>query len=113
MRNRHPTFDPATDGHLGDILGAYREHLTSTDGRWLQSLWPMVKKALEFAIRTWDPDEDGALSSAQWNTLDGDLGGSTTWIGSLYLSALGACERMAVMHGAPAFAERCKRIRKS
>jgi uncharacterized protein (DUF608 family) len=111
LPHRHPSFDPATDGHLGDILGAYREHLTSTDGKWLDALWPKVKKAMEFAIKTWDPDEDGTLSGSQWNTLDGDLGGSTTWLGSLYLSALAACERMASAHGDGAFSDRCKKIR--
>lgn len=113
LPHRHPSFDPATDGHLGDILGAYREHLTSADGAWLAALWPKVKKAMEYAIKTWDPDEDGALSGAQWNTLDGDLGGSTTWIGSLYLSALAACEKMGAMHGDPVFVERCAKIRKA
>jgi hypothetical protein len=49
---------------------------------------------MDYSISTWDHDEDGALAGAQANTLDCELGGSTTWIGSLYLAALAASEKM-------------------
>jgi len=111
LPHRLPSYPPAADGLLGDILGAYREHLCSSDGTWLAGLWPRVQKAMEFAIRTWDPDEDGTLSGAQWNTLDGALGGSTTWIGSLYLAALSASERMATLQGDARSAARYRNIR--
>jgi non-lysosomal glucosylceramidase len=113
LPHRHPNLPPALDGQCGDILGAYREHLCSADGQWLAGIWPRVKKTMEQTIRHWDPDEDGVLAGAQWNTLDGNLGGSTTWIGSLYLSALSASEKMAELQGDSAAAQRYRRIRES
>lgn len=111
--HRHPSFDPAADGLLGDVLGVYREHLCQTGGDWLAGMWPKAQKAMEYAIHTWDGDEDGVLAGPQWNTLDGALGGSTTWIGSLYLSALAASERMATLQGDSAASARYRRIRES
>ncbi len=104
---------PAADGHCGDILGAYREYLCSKDRKWLDGMWPSVKKAMEFAVSTWDKDQDGVLAGAQWNTLDGNLGGSTSWIGSLYLAALEASARMADLQGDADAAKRYRRIRAS
>ena len=108
-----PNFGPAADGELGDVLGAYREHLCSSDAAWLASMWPKVKKTMEHAIATWDPNEDGVLAGAQHNTLDGSLGGSTTWIGTLYLAALEASARMAELQGEPGAAERYRKLRAS
>jgi len=87
---------PATDGMFGTILGVYREYLVSADGRWLARQWPKIVKAMDFCLATWDSDHDGVLSGQQHNTLDGKLGGSTSWLGSLYLAALRAMERMAI-----------------
>jgi uncharacterized protein (DUF608 family) len=111
LPHRHPNYDPATDGQLGDILGAYREHLCSVDGSWLKKMWPKFRKAMDATIEFWDKGETGVLAGAQWNTLDGALGGSTSWIGTLYLGALAACEKMALQQGDKAAAERYKRIR--
>ena len=52
---------------------------------------------MDFVIARWDSDEDGLLSGSQHNTLDGELSGSTSWMGTLYLSALAACEKMAAL----------------
>lgn len=103
-------MSPATDGHLGSILGAYREHLMSKDANWLKTYWPNIRRAMEYTIGMNDPDEDGVLSGMQWNTLDGSLGGSTSWMGSLYLAALSACEQMARLQGEMGLAERYRKI---
>jgi len=108
-----PDFGPAADGQLGDIFGAYREHLCSTDRTWLAANWPRVKKAMEHAIRQWDANEDGVLAGAQHNTLDGSLGGSTSWIGTMYLAALEACARMADLQGDSDASRRYRKIRAS
>jgi len=108
---RHPWESAATDGELGEILGVWREHLCSTDGTWLRRVWPRTRAAMEHAIRTWDADEDGVLAGYQWNTLDCAVGGSTSWLGSLYLAALAACERMATLQGEPELAARYGAIR--
>lgn len=105
--------ESAFDGQCGTILGAYREHLMSPDNEWLKSHWPSIQKAMEFLIRGWDADEDGVLAGRQWNTLDDALGGSTTWMGSLYLASLAACEEMAMLQGDRVAAERYRRIRLS
>ncbi|MHB9035531.1 MAG: GH116 family glycosyl-hydrolase [Armatimonadota bacterium] len=103
--------DYATDGHFGSILSTYREHLTSSDGEWLNQQWPRIKQAMDYAITTWDADEDGILSGLQWNTLDNSLSGSTSWMGMLYLASLAACEKMAIIKSEPEVAARYARIR--
>jgi uncharacterized protein (DUF608 family) len=113
LPHRQPGEFPAADGLLGDILGAYREHLCQEGGDWLKSMWPGVRKAMDYAIHRWDADEDGVLAGPQWNTLDGALGGNTSWIGTLYLAALAASARMAALQGDTGIAERYLRIRRS
>jgi len=111
--HRQPDQFPAFDGQCGTILGAYREHLVSPDRKWLDAHWPGIKKAMDFLIANWDRDEDGVLAGAQWNTLDDFLSGSTSWLGSLYLAALAASERMALLEKEPETAARYRRIRES
>jgi uncharacterized protein (DUF608 family) len=108
---RLPQFKAACDGQLGEILEAYREHLTSRDGSWLQANWPKIASAMDFAISRWDPDEDGVLAGRQHNTHDFDLVGSSSWLGSLYLAALAACEQMAEHQGEAEALRRYRRIR--
>lgn len=90
-----PHSYPAADGQLGVVLGAYREYLTSADARWLRTHWFSIQEAMQFVIRTWDADANGELGGIQHTTLDCKVGGSTSWIGSLYLAGLRACEKMA------------------
>ena len=114
VQHRHlPNVEPATDGQFGTILGAWREYQTSTDRAWIDAQWPAVKKAMEYTIKLWDADEDGALAGRQWNTLDDALGGSTTWMGSLYLASLNACEELARLEGDNDLAGRYLKIRLS
>jgi len=109
--NRQPDGSDATDGQLGEILGCYREYLTGTDRTWLDNHWPKIKKAVEHAIAKWDGDADGVLAGRQPNTLDGNLGGSTSWLGTMYLAALEACEKMSLIESDTAGAERYRKIR--
>ncbi len=108
---RHTTQKVAFDGQCGEILGAYREHLCSTDKSWLDKVWPRVRKAMEYVIVTWDKDEDGVPMGQQHNTLDAALSGSTSWLGTLYLAALGASEKMALLEGQDDLAGRYRKIR--
>jgi len=110
---RQPKHGPATDGQCGTVLNSYREHLMCPDGKWLTKHWPSIKKAMEFIIATWDRDEDGVMAGVQWNTLDCAIDGSSSWLGSLYLAALGAAEKMADLRGQPKLAARYRKIRKS
>jgi non-lysosomal glucosylceramidase len=103
----------ALDGQCGNVLGAYREHLLSADRAWLNHYWPNVKRAMDYAIATWDPDEDGVLAGPQHNTLDGEAGGSSSWLGTMYLAALAAAEKMAHIENEADAAARYRRIRES
>ena len=89
----------AIDGHFGTILGIYREHLLSTDDTFLKGAWGTTRKAMEYAVATYDADLDGMLSGAYHNTLDCNVSGTSPWIGSLYIAALEASARMAEIVG--------------
>jgi uncharacterized protein (DUF608 family) len=104
---------PACDGQCGAVLNSYREHLMSPDRKWLDAHWPGIKRAMEYVIATWDKNEDGVLAGPQWNTLDGALGGSTSWLGTMYLASLAAAEKMAVLENDPPAARRYAAIRVS
>ncbi|NMC21957.1 MAG: glucosylceramidase, partial [Thermogutta sp.] len=108
--HRQPDSFPAFDGQCGVVLNSYREHLMSPDDAWLRAHWPHIKAAMDYLIHRWDSDENGVPSGPQWNTLDGELGGSSSWLGSLYLAALRAAEEMARLVADGDSAERYRRI---
>ncbi|HPU04981.1 MAG TPA: GH116 family glycosyl hydrolase [Thermogutta sp.] len=108
--HRQPDSFPAFDGQCGAVLNSYREHLMSSDRSWLDSHWPAIRRAMDYVVQRWDPDQDGLLSGPQWNTLDGELGGNSSWLGSLYLAALTAAEKMARLEGDITSAEKYQRI---
>jgi len=117
---------PAFDGQCSFVMSSYREHLLSADGRWLARQWPGVKKAMDYLIIRWDaantpslsvenPREgipDGMLSGPQ-HGMDSDQGGTSSWMGSMYLGALAAAERMARIQNDPASAEFYRKIREA
>jgi non-lysosomal glucosylceramidase len=108
----------AADGQMGSIVRVYREWKLSGDNSWLRSIWPKVKKALEFAWygpgkvederfrhqesqTPWDPDKDGILTGRQHNTYDISFFGPSSMTTSVYLAALKACSEMAQAMGEP------------
>ena len=97
LPNRDGEWNDAMDGHFGSILGVYREHLMSDDKAFLSSAWPRTRKAMDFAISTYDSDRDGMMSGAYHNTLDCHSSGTSPWIGSLYIAALRASAQMALL----------------
>ncbi len=86
---------PAADGQMGCILKLYREWQLSGDLEFLRRLWPPAKRALEFAWKEWDVDRGGLIEGRQHNTYDIEFFGPNPMIGTLYLGALLAGERMA------------------
>jgi hypothetical protein len=68
---------------------------------------------MDYLVTRWDADEDGVLTGPQWNTLDGALGGNSSWLGSLYLAALAAAEKMALLNDDAESARRYARVRQS
>ncbi|MDD5706725.1 MAG: GH116 family glycosyl hydrolase, partial [Kiritimatiellae bacterium] len=101
------------DGQCAGIVAAWREHQLSPDRLFLERVWPGVKKAMEWMIATYDSDLDGVTGGRQWNTYDTAVGGPNTFIGSQYLCALAAAERMAMRMDDAASAQRWRTIREA
>ncbi|MEI6891443.1 MAG: GH116 family glycosyl hydrolase [Pontiella sp.] len=110
---RHTNKSGAADGFYGTILNTYREHLCSPDDNWLKSNWPKVKKGMDWSIGYWNPSRDGFMETVQHNTLDGDFMGCSSWIGTLYLAALEAAARMAIIVGDNHAASEYRKIRET
>jgi len=108
---RSPAGKVAFDGQCGEVLGAYREHLCSRDGSWLRRHWPRIRQAMEYVINTFDPGRNGIPKGPQHNTLDAELSGSTSWLGTLYLAALAASEKMARLQGEQDLADAYRELR--
>jgi uncharacterized protein (DUF608 family) len=100
----------AADGHCGTILKTYREYRISGDMEFLKGNWPNLKRALQYAIDTWDPDEDGIFDGPQWNTYDCHLYGHNSFVSGLYLACLRAMEELALIENETDLAERCRNL---
>jgi uncharacterized protein (DUF608 family) len=100
----------AADGQMGCLMKMYRDWKLSGDTDWLRSLWPSVRKALEFCWIPggWDADKDGVMEGCQHNTMDVEYFGPNPQMGIWYLGALRAAEEMARGLGEAGFAETCR-----
>ena len=97
-------FRPCADGQFGTVMRVYREYKVSGDKDWLSSVWPNVKRSIEFAWSPenedrWDLDKDGVLEGRQHHTLDMELFGKNAWLTGMYLGALKAGAAMAEIMG--------------
>jgi len=88
-------FHAASDGQLGGIMKVFREWQISGDTAWLKKIYPLAKSSLDYCIRTWDPDHQGALSEPHHNTYDIEFWGPEGMCSSIYLGALCAFAVMA------------------
>lgn len=100
-------FHGAADGQMGCLLKYYREYLISGDVDFLKSLYPGAKQTMEFAWIEWDKDQDGVMEGIQHNTYDIEFEGPSTMMGTLYLGALKAMEKIATIMGDSQFASKC------
>lgn len=102
----------AADGQMGCIMRVHREWQLSGDDNWLRTLWPQVRRALEFCwvAGGWDADRDGVMEGCQHNTLDVEYYGPNPLMQGWYLGALRAAEEMARHLGEEAFASRCRAL---
>ena len=122
---QHFGIPHATDGHAGTIVRTWREHTMSTDDAFLRSVWPRVKRAMQFMIdqdagrgffesrvpeHARNTEPDGILEGPQYNTLDRWWVGEIPWTSGLYLAALRATSEMAREMGDDAFADECQQI---
>jgi uncharacterized protein (DUF608 family) len=89
----------AADGQLGGIMKVYRDWQISGDSEWLRRIYPLVKRSLDYCIRTWDPDHRGALFEPHHNTYDIEFWGADGMCTSIYLGALSAMAQMAPAAG--------------
>ena len=83
-------FHAAADGQLGGIMKVYREWQISGDTPWLQRIYPLVKRSMDYCIRTWDPDLRGALFEPHHNTYDIEFWGPDGMCTTIYIGALAA-----------------------
>jgi len=102
----------AADGQMGCIMKIYRDWQLSGDDQMLRTLWPHVKRALEFCwIKGgWDADRDGVMEGCQHNTMDVEYYGPNPQMSVWYLGALRAAEEMARYLGEDEFAATCHRL---
>ena len=100
--------EACVDGQMGSILRAYREWQLSGDLAWLASLWPGIKRAIDFASIHWDRDHDYVLDGKQHNTYDIEFYGPNPLSSIYFLGALRAVQEMAAALGEPAVAERVR-----
>ena len=100
----------AADGQMGCIMKMYRDWQLSGDDEMLKTLWPHVKKAVEFCWIPggWDADKDGVMEGCQHNTMDVEYYGPNPQMGIWYLGALRAAEEMARQVGDNEFAATCR-----
>ena len=102
----------AADGQMGQIIHAYLDWKLSGDEAWLKTMWPRVKKAIEFAWIPggWDANRDGVLDGVQHNTYDVEFYGPNPLCGIYYLGALRAAEEMGRAAGDDASANEYRRL---
>lgn len=101
-----PTY-PAMDGLFGCILKTYRLLLTMDDIKWFKKAYPNIKKLMNYIFQECDLDAKGVIEIEQPNTYDISFFGKNTFIGTLYLAALKAFEKMADLMGDNDFKEQC------
>ncbi len=88
-------FHAAADGQLGGIMKVYREWQVSGDRAWLERMYPLAKRSLDFCIAQWDPRHVGLIEEPHHNTYDIEFWGPDGLTSSFYLGALTAMSALA------------------
>jgi hypothetical protein len=84
----------ASDGQLGGTMKVYREWQISGDREWLERMYPLARRSLNYCIETWDPDRLGVLVEPHHNTYDIEFWGPDGMCSGIYLGALAAMAAM-------------------
>ena len=100
LETRHD-FHAAADGQLGGIIKLYRDWQISGDRDWLQRMYPLAKRSLDFCIEQWDPRHTGLLEEPHHNTYDIEFWGPDGLCTSFYIGALSAMAALAQDAGHP------------
>jgi len=88
-------FHAAADGQLGGIMKLYREWQVSGDRSWLEHMYPLARRSLDFCIDQWDPRRIGLIEEPHHNTYDIEFWGPEGLCSSFYLGALAAMSALA------------------
>jgi len=99
---------PAIDGMFGMILKIYRDFLITNDRDFLKKSWVYIEKLMDFIFKEYENESDGMITRAQPNTYDCSIYGLNTFISSLNLVALLACEQIALELDIKKWAEVCR-----
>src|SRR5690606_26797082 len=89
------TFHAAADGQLGGIMKVYREWQIAGDRDWLQEMYPLAKRSMDYCIAAWDPNHKGVVEEPHHNTYDSEFWGPDGMCTSFYLGALAAMAALA------------------
>lgn len=92
-------FHAAADGQLGGIMKIYRDWRISGNTDWMKSLYPSVKKSMDYCIATWDPKHQGTVEEPHHNTYDIEFWGPDGMCTSFYMGALTAISEMGKAAG--------------
>ena len=108
-------FRACVDGQYGTVMRVLREYRISGDRKWLETIWPDVKRTIEYAWSPenedrWDWDKDGVLEGRQHHTLDMELFGRNAWLTGMYLGGLKAGAELALIMGEKDAAEEYMRL---
>ena len=94
-------FHAAADGQLGGVMKVFREWQISGDQKWLEKMYPLVKRSIDYCIETWDPRRTGVLEEPHHNTYDIEFWGPDSMCSSIFLGALVAMTALASAVGHP------------
>jgi uncharacterized protein (DUF608 family) len=102
----------AADGQMGCVMKIYRDWQLSGNDKLLKTLWPHIKKTMEFCwIKGgWDANRDGVMEGCQHNTMDIEYYGTNPQMTIWYLGALRAVEKMSHYLGEEEFARTCQNL---
>ena len=110
----HAPHKAFIDGHCACIEAALPRASAQPRPRFLEKIWPGVKKGRGLADRGHrSRPRRRARRTRRSNTYDTAVSGANTFIGSQYLSALAAGERMALAMNDAASAERWRAVREA
>jgi uncharacterized protein (DUF608 family) len=102
--------EPAIDGMFSTILKIYRDFLITGDREFLKKAWPFILRLMNYIFEYNDTELKGVIYSDQPNTYDCIIYGINSFIGSLYLTALLACERISEVVGMDDWARKFRSI---
>ncbi len=99
-------FHPAVDGQMGAIIRVLREWKLSGDIQFLHTVWPHLRRAMDYALTAWDSNGDCVLDSKQHNTYDIEFYGENSLSNSMFFAALRSSAQIARVLGEEADARR-------